>query len=140
MTSEHPIRIQRYPQTQQWSDYPLGTKAHAFNGGHWVRVALGWKWFTGSTFPTPGGDALGNCIELPLLDYGADLTGHHVEYWGGEWIVEEMTYLGSWSVVQHYQRDGEPWTRRSSIGAELLPETHPHFARLISTRLTLPTC
>ena len=50
---------------RDWSDYPLGTKAHAYNGGHWMRVPAGWKWFCGSTFPTPGGDAIGACIELP---------------------------------------------------------------------------
>lgn len=40
-----------------WSDYPIGTKAHALGGGHWERVASGWKWLGGCTFPTPGGDA-----------------------------------------------------------------------------------
>ena len=53
-----------------WSEYPLGTKAHAFNGGAWLRVERGWQWaggskFPGSTFPTPGADAFGQCIELP---------------------------------------------------------------------------
>jgi hypothetical protein len=50
---------------REWCEYPIGTKAHAFNGGHWVRVTLGWKWCTGATFPTPGCDAIGACIELP---------------------------------------------------------------------------
>jgi hypothetical protein len=35
---------------------PLGTKAPAIGGGHWVKVQHGWKWFNGSTFPRPGGD------------------------------------------------------------------------------------
>lgn len=48
-----------------WSKYPIGTKAHAFNGGHWIKTELGWKWCTGATFPTPGGDAIGECVELP---------------------------------------------------------------------------
>ena len=37
-------------------EYPIGTKAKAFGGGHWEKVKLGWKWCTGSTFPTVGGD------------------------------------------------------------------------------------
>lgn len=41
---------------------PLGTKAPAFNGGHWVRVEHGWKWCTGSTFPRPGGDWTGELV------------------------------------------------------------------------------
>lgn len=48
-----------------WSEYPIGTKAHAFNGGFWIKVKTGWKWCTGSIFPTPGGDACGYCIDLP---------------------------------------------------------------------------
>lgn len=52
-------------QDRPWREYLMGTKAHAFNGGYWERVPTGWKWFTGSTFPTPGGDAIGKCIELP---------------------------------------------------------------------------
>lgn len=50
---------------REWRDYPIDTKAHAFNGGYWVKVENGWKYCTGSTFTTPGGDAIGNCIELP---------------------------------------------------------------------------
>lgn len=47
---------------------PLGTKAFAFDGGHWLRVPAGWKWQcvgdVGSTFPTPGADWQG-LVELP---------------------------------------------------------------------------
>lgn len=35
---------------------PLGTKAPAIGGGYWLKVADGWKWFNGDTFPSPGGD------------------------------------------------------------------------------------
>lgn len=35
---------------------PLGTKAPAIGGGHWVKVATGWRWWCGDTFPRPGGD------------------------------------------------------------------------------------
>ena len=56
------VRLRR---DRDWRAYPVGTKAHAINGGHWVRVKTGWKWCTGATFPTPGGDAIGVCIEMP---------------------------------------------------------------------------
>lgn len=41
---------------------PIGTKAPAIMGGHWIKVELGWKWFCGDTFPTVGGDWDGNLI------------------------------------------------------------------------------
>jgi hypothetical protein len=47
----------------------MGTKAHAFNGGYWIRVQRGWKWFSGDTFPRPGGDACGACIEFPESEH-----------------------------------------------------------------------
>lgn len=53
------------PRDRPWNQYPVGTKAHADNGGFWIRVSSGWKWGQGSIFPTPGGAAVGNCVELP---------------------------------------------------------------------------
>ena len=50
-------------QQMSWGDYPLGTKVYAVNGGCWERVARGWKWCTGATFPAPGGDA--TRVEIP---------------------------------------------------------------------------
>ena len=94
------IESTRRERRHEWREYPLGTKAHSITGGAWTRVERGWKWGSldgiGGVFPTPGGDAIGKCIELPPMDHGADLTGHHVEYWGGEWIVQEKSYIGSW--------------------------------------------
>jgi len=58
-------RVMRLKKDREWREYPLGTKAHALNGGYWIMVKTGWKWCSGDTFPTPGGDAFGNCIELP---------------------------------------------------------------------------
>ena len=58
----------RRRKDRPWGKYPIGTKAHAYNGGHWIRVARGWKWHCGEVFPTPGGDAIGKCIELPPPD------------------------------------------------------------------------
>lgn len=47
----------------RWNNYPIGTKAYSSVGGYWIKVANGWKWCTGATFPTPGGDV--TRIELP---------------------------------------------------------------------------
>lgn len=41
---------------------PIGTKAPAIMGGHWIKVERGWKWCSGSTFPRPGGDWTGELI------------------------------------------------------------------------------
>lgn len=46
-----------------WNKYPIGTKAFAINGGYWIKTERGWKWCTGATFQTPGGDAFK--VELP---------------------------------------------------------------------------
>jgi len=45
-------------------DYPIGTKAKALMGGHWVKTEMGWKWFNGATFPNPGGDWTGE-VSIP---------------------------------------------------------------------------
>lgn len=59
-------------RVREWGEYPEGTKAHAIGGGHWYRTRRGWKWNgptgSGSTFPTPGGDAF--AVTLP----GAEIT------------------------------------------------------------------
>lgn len=41
---------------------PIGTRAPAVMGGHWTKTARGWKWCTGATFPSPGGDWNGKLI------------------------------------------------------------------------------
>jgi len=48
---------------REWREHPIGTKAHASTGGYWIKVERGWRWCTGSVFPTPGGDV--TRIELP---------------------------------------------------------------------------
>lgn len=41
--------------TRGWRDYPIGTKARcSWEGGYWEKTERGWKWWNGSTFPTPG--------------------------------------------------------------------------------------
>lgn len=54
---------------RDWRDYPVWIKAHSYLGGYWIKVENnGWKWCVGPTFPTPGGDAIGKCIELPIKE------------------------------------------------------------------------
>lgn len=48
---------------RSWSNYPIGTKAHAVMGGYWIKTNHGWKWCTGATFPTPGGNV--SRVEIP---------------------------------------------------------------------------
>lgn len=51
-------RQRAQPKDRPWREYPLGTKALALMGGHWLRVEHGWKWMpNGGTFPTPAADA-----------------------------------------------------------------------------------
>ena len=58
---------------KRWNEYPISTRAHAVMGGHWERVERGWEWCnSGCVFPTPGGDAVGACIELPPTPTGED--------------------------------------------------------------------
>lgn len=59
------VAPERLRQDRPWKEYPMGTKAHAYDGGYWIRVFWGWKWHASDTFPTPGGSAVGACIELP---------------------------------------------------------------------------
>ena len=53
-------------KNRPWSDYPIGTKVFSINGGYWIRNENGWKWFIGDTFNSPGADAIGKCILLPV--------------------------------------------------------------------------
>ncbi|MCV6612404.1 MAG: hypothetical protein OIF55_16705 [Amphritea sp.] len=56
-------------RTKPWGSYPVGTKVYAIGGGHWVKTERGYKWCSGSTFPTPGGDW--SHIEEPKQQKGA---------------------------------------------------------------------
>lgn len=80
-----------YKWTQKdrdWSEYPVGTKAAALMGGYWIKTERGWKWFSGSTFPQPGGDASG-LVCVPQEDVNA-LADHafleakegSINFWG----------------------------------------------------------
>ena len=52
-------------EKMKYKDCPIGTKAYAVMGGCWVKTERGWKWCTGDTFPTPGGDVIR--VELPKV-------------------------------------------------------------------------
>lgn len=70
MNNERQYALDLKKRDREWRGYPLGTKAHAFNGGAWLRTERGWQWNghssnPGSTFQTPGADAFGYCVELP---------------------------------------------------------------------------
>lgn len=41
------------------SEYPIGTKFKSVGGGYWIKTERGYKWCTGATFPTVGGDYVG---------------------------------------------------------------------------------
>ena len=69
------IMMQKYKVCFPWSEYPIGTKAHAIMGGYWLKTSKGWKWCSGDTFPTPGGDAFS--VSLECQDCGADLLKNH---------------------------------------------------------------
>jgi hypothetical protein len=50
-----------------WNDFPVDTKVHGINGGYYVRVLTGWKWYgSGSVFPRPAADW--SKIELPFSE------------------------------------------------------------------------
>lgn len=78
---------------------------------------------------------------LPLLDHGADMTGHHIvfpHFGPREYVVEKKNYLGDWTVKANYiNHVGIPVTGRTSMSPHVLPRDHGHFARVLSTRLTL---
>lgn len=59
--------MQKQKIDRPWDQYPIGTKANACNGGHWEKTKLGWKWCTGDTFGTPGGDA--TSVTLPEKEH-----------------------------------------------------------------------
>jgi len=54
------------PETtpREWRDYPVGTRAMAIEGGHWIKQQDGrWRWHCGNAFPTPGGTV--SAVRLP---------------------------------------------------------------------------
>ena len=58
------------PDVWQTSDrpfenYPIGTKAQALGGDHWIKNNTGWRWCNSSrSYPYPGGDWTG-MVSLP---------------------------------------------------------------------------
>lgn len=66
-----------------------------------------------------------------LLGGGANITGRLVEYWGQVWTVKGRNYIGDWDVERSEARPTGAVKITSSIAPTVLPETHPHFARLV---------
>lgn len=66
-----------------------------------------------------------------LLGNGTDITGRLVEYWGQVWTVKGPNYIGDWSVERTEARPTGAVKITSSIAPTVLPDTHPHFARLV---------
>lgn len=66
--------------TRSLKDYPLGSKFRAINGGYWERVENGFKWCTGNTFPSLGGDWDGT-VSMKLSDLLKEYNNdHYIEY------------------------------------------------------------
>jgi|AntRauTorcE11898_2_1112593.scaffolds.fasta_scaffold10989_3 hypothetical protein len=60
--TDEPLAELAFVDSLTLDNAPIGTKAPSVNGGHWVRTESGWKWCTGATFPSPGGDWTGKLI------------------------------------------------------------------------------
>ena len=63
------------PRDRPWWGYPIGTKAPALGGGHWIKVKGGWMWFNGDIFPTPGADNTGKVILPPNAKLSHEESG-----------------------------------------------------------------
>ena len=74
-----------------------------------------------------------NMDDKPLLGDGADLTGRQVEYWGDVWTIIGKNYLGDWEVQKREYRPSGAVKVTCSIDAHILPEEHPHYAKLVAT-------
>jgi hypothetical protein len=74
-----------------------------------------------------------NMDDKPLLGDGADLTGRQVEYWGDIWTIVEKNYLGDWEVQRREYRPTGAVKVTCSIDPHVLPEEHPHYAKLVMT-------
>ena len=117
---------ERFRKDRPWNEYPIGTKVYAIMGGHWTRVQLGWKWFCGDTFPTPGANACGRCIELPI----------EIE----EWTPTKRAYcctvigqegLGKSIVFAESSGKARYGVAVSAAGAGYLPKANPLAIRCI---------
>lgn len=66
-----------------------------------------------------------------MLGGGANITGRLVEYWGQVWTVKGRNFTGDWDVERNEVRPTGAVKITSSIAPTVLPERHPHFARLV---------
>jgi hypothetical protein len=72
-------------------------------------------------------------IKREILGNGEDLTGRQVEYWDDVWTITKKNYLGDWEVERQEIRESGNVKIKSSIDAFILPEDHPHYAKLVPT-------
>jgi hypothetical protein len=89
---------------RQWREYPIGTKAHSCIGGHWTRTERGWRASSGCTFPTPGGDAVGNCIEFP--------ENHPAPEYDGD--IRDPA-AGCWHITHDYSNSDPHHCRKACV-------------------------
>lgn len=64
LSAAPPVQMEAVAWRGKRGDYPVGTQAFHFNGGHWTRTEQGWQWNGGDTFPQPGPDAFE--VEIPV--------------------------------------------------------------------------
>jgi hypothetical protein len=74
-----------------------------------------------------------NAAHKALLGNGTNITGRQVEYWGSVWTITGKNYLGDWEVERREHRPTGGVKVASSVDAFVLPEEHPHHARLMPT-------
>jgi hypothetical protein len=77
-------------QDRTLENAPLGTRAPAIGGGHWIKVERGWKWHAGSTFPRPGGDWTGELIAPVAVDAAPELPplpSPDINIEAGPWVA-----------------------------------------------------
>lgn len=56
--------------TKPINDYPIGTKYRSINGGYWIKIGSNhFKWCSGNTFPTVGGDWNGKVIPPKIEEF-----------------------------------------------------------------------
>jgi len=66
-----------------------------------------------------------------LLGGGSDLSRKTVEYNGKVWTIKKKNYTGFWTVERLEEREDGIYRIRSSISPNVMPNDHPHFAKLI---------
>lgn len=74
-----------------------------------------------------------NTEHKSLLGNGIDISGREIEYWGSVWTITGKNYIGDWEVERYEHWPSGRVKVTSSVDAFVLPEEHPHHARLLPT-------